>query len=566
MRARLIAVTSAALLPALGILGYNELVSRHAKADEIALEAQKASRQASSELERIIDGTDNLLVAVSTIPAISNHDFAQCNQALASIVDQITSVSTIYLVRKDGTLICDSRGSNQKLDFSDREFFQTALETRKPTLGEYSKDWLSDEPILPRSLPVANKNHDLIGVLITGIRLSWLGERIRNRGLLPGSSLTVADRNGVIIARDPFSDQFVGTRIPDQFQKLVTAAAPGTIEVTSQDGTVRILGFQPITTPPEGLYVSAGISKDEAFAGVNRATTVAVMLIAAGGTVAFLAALLVGDLFIRKPIRRIVRTVDDWRFGVLDARTHMSAADGEIETVGASLDQLLDELAARLLARQKAEQRQQLLTSELHHRVKNTLSIVGAIAQQSFKGAPDKTYVNAFSNRLSALGGAYDIVLSQESDAADLRETIERVLLPFQPPRGARCRLTGPPILLPSQAVISLTLVIHELATNASKYGALSSDEGAIHVDWQIKEQNRRVRITWTEWGGPKVTKPTHEGFGSKLLSRAFQAEFCARIEQRFLAAGLVCEIEFNDQLFATEPMSELAEGRRAPI
>jgi two-component sensor histidine kinase len=566
MRARLIAVTSAALLPALGILGYNELVNRHAKADEIALEAQKASRQASSELERIIDGTDNLLVAVSTIPAISNHGFAQCNQALASIVDQITSVSTIYLVRKDGTLICDSRGSNQKLDFSDREFFQTALETRKPTLGEYSKDWLSDEPILPRSLPVANKNHDLIGVLITGIRLSWLGERIRNRGLLPGSSLTVADRNGVIIARDPFSDQFVGTRIPDQFQKLVTAAAPGTIEVTSQDGTVRILGFQPITTPPEGLYVSTGISKDEAFAGVNRATTVAVMLIAAGGTVAFLAALLVGDLFIRKPIRRIVRTVDDWRFGVLDARTHMSAADGEIETVGASLDQLLDELAARLLARQKAEQRQQLLTSELHHRVKNTLSIVGAIAQQSFKGAPDKTYVNAFSNRLSALGGAYDIVLSQESDAADLRETIERVLLPFQPPGGARCRLTGPPILLPSQAVISLTLVIHELATNASKYGALSSDEGAIHVDWQIKEQNRRVRITWTEWGGPKVTKPTHGGFGSKLLSRAFQAEFCARIEQRFLAAGLVCEIEFNDQLFATEPMSELAEGRRAPI
>src|SRR5450755_2483708 len=204
MRARLIAVTSAALLPALGILGYNELVNRHAKADEIALEAQKASRQASSELERIIDGTDNLLVAVSTIPAISNHGFAQCNQALASIVDQITSVSTIYLVRKDGTLICDSRGSNQKLDFSDREFFQTALETRKPTLGEYSKDWLSDEPILPRSLPVANKNHDLIGVLITGIRLSWLGERIRNRGLLPGSSLTVADRNGVIIARDPF--------------------------------------------------------------------------------------------------------------------------------------------------------------------------------------------------------------------------------------------------------------------------------------------------------------------------------------------------------------------------
>ena len=104
--------------------------------------------------------------------------------------------------------------------------------------------------------------------------LAWISRELLTRGIPAGGNVTLADRNGVILARQPAPDEFVGTRIPDAFMHLVSAPEPGALELTSQDGTRRILGYVPVAYQRQGLYVSAGLSAEQAFAAIGRRRSV----------------------------------------------------------------------------------------------------------------------------------------------------------------------------------------------------------------------------------------------------------------------------------------------------
>jgi hypothetical protein len=229
--------------------------------------------------------------------------------------------------------------------------------------------------------------------------------------------VTIADRNGMVLARIPFPERFVGTRIPEEYLKLLTAMEPGTLEVLSQDGTDRVLGYEPIMAA-RPVYVSAGISTAEAFAEVNRLTLtgLATLLISIGAAV--VAANWVGNRFILLPISSILGTPDRDRSGDHTARTVMSG-DFELDKVGKSLDNLFDQLDIQRFKLEETDQKRALLARELSHRAKNTLTIVGAIARQTFKTQPDA--VNVFHQRIQAIGGGYDVLLAGEGQSTDLK-------------------------------------------------------------------------------------------------------------------------------------------------
>lgn len=153
----------------------------------------------------------------------------------------------------------------------------------------------------------------------------------------------------------PYPERFVGTVIPDDFLKLVHAERPGVLEVTSQDGTDRVLGYRPIAPGGSPLYVSAGFSKAEAFAPIDRATTVNMVAIAAGVLVAFMAAFIIGSRFLISPIVSVAGVMERWRAGELSARTGMKPSD-EVHAVGATLDALLNELDCRRVQNERAEE------------------------------------------------------------------------------------------------------------------------------------------------------------------------------------------------------------------
>jgi two-component sensor histidine kinase len=185
-----------------------------------------------------------------------------------------------------------------------------------------------------------------------------------------------------------------------------------------------------------------------------------------------------------------------------------------------------------------------LLIEELNHRVKNTLAVVQSIATQTFRSA-SRTEREKFEGRLGALAEAHNLLSQEKWQGAELREVIGRVLQPYLINNPERMRMFGPDVPLSPRLAVVLSMIVHEIATNAAKYGALSNETGTIAVDWEILEESngRKLRLIWTEAGGPPVTAPVQRGFGSRLIERSARDQLGGEATVDFLPRGVVYTI-----------------------
>ena len=190
--------------------------------------------------------------------------------------------------------------------------------------------------------------------------------------------------------------------------------------------------------------------------------------------------------------------------------------------------------------RKRAEDQRKLLTRELDHRVKNNLAIVQSLVQQTLRNAKDLEEARSVvRDRLSALAQAHDVLARNAWLEGDLHTTIAAAVQAEA--KGSRVRLTGPELMLPPGFVMTISLAMHELMTNAVKYGALSIGDGRIEISWQVTEgPDAELVVRWQEAGGPPVSKPSRLGFGSRLLERMTQSEG-GSAERTFGPSGLVC-------------------------
>lgn len=188
-----------------------------------------------------------------------------------------------------------------------------------------------------------------------------------------------------------------------------------------------------------------------------------------------------------------------------------------------------------------ANQRQRLLLDELNHRVKNTLATVQAIAQQTLRGATTpETFAAAFESRLLALSQTHNALTDSQWAGAGLRQILMQELGPYGP---ERIRLDGPEVHLPARVALSLGMVFHELATNAAKYGALSTG-GRLLLDWGLPSGGDTLRFEWRETGGPPARRPDRRGFGSRLIERSITGELRGTIEADYGETGLVVRFD----------------------
>lgn len=176
--------------------------------------------------------------------------------------------------------------------------------------------------------------------------------------------------------------------------------------------------------------------------------------------------------------------------------------------------------------RRKAEDAKELLLNEIKHRIKNTLATVQAIATQTFRGAPPEER-EAFLARIQALSGAQDVLTRHDWTGAGIADVVELALRPFRAEDNARITDHGPDARLDPAEALLLAMALHELGTNAAKYGALSNDGGLVDVGWIISEGAERqyLILTWQERGGPVVAPPTRKGFGSRMIESALRGE-----------------------------------------
>lgn len=197
--------------------------------------------------------------------------------------------------------------------------------------------------------------------------------------------------------------------------------------------------------------------------------------------------------------------------------------------------------------RKGAEQRAKLLIDELNHRVKNTLATVQSLASQTARGAPTpQDFRERFEGRLIALSKAHDQLTQHHWESADLRDLLSGSFAPYPGAVPGRVSLRGEDIVLRPRAVLTLAMAVHELVTNAVKYGALSVPGGRIEIRWQPVEEpegRKFLRIDWMEEGGPTVVEPQQRGFGSKLIEGSIAAELGGRARLTYAPEGLRCEM-----------------------
>jgi PAS domain S-box-containing protein len=221
---------------------------------------------------------------------------------------------------------------------------------------------------------------------------------------------------------------------------------------------------------------------------------------------------------------------------ILDNGVPIYGADGEfVGYIGSCID--IDQ-------RKKTEEHRQLLLDELNHRVKNTLSVVQGIAQQTFRSAePTRDATRAFEGRLAALGKAHGILTRTNWEEALLHDVAEEAVAVCGAAR-ARVTLAGPPVALRPRQALSIAMALHELCTNAVKYGSLSNDAGSVALRWQVHDgPTGPLELTWREAGGPVVAAPAARGYGSMMIEKALAHELQGAVTLEFPPEGVACAI-----------------------
>ena len=194
--------------------------------------------------------------------------------------------------------------------------------------------------------------------------------------------------------------------------------------------------------------------------------------------------------------------------------------------------------------REAADKLQKLILEEMHHRIKNTLATVSAIASQSLRTATSIEHgQQAIEGRLIALGRAHDLLLQVSWANASLVDTVRGATKPYEDQGAKRFSIDGPDIGITSGAVIALAMTFNELCTNTTKFGALSMPDGRVEIAWTIDEVARRLRLTWTEKSGPAVDVPTRRSFGTRMI-QALGGQLSGQVELAYKPNGFVYSLD----------------------
>lgn len=251
-------------------------------------------------------------------------------------------------------------------------------------------------------------------------------------------------------------------------------------------------------------------------------------------------------------------------------RNKPSAAQASLTAENDSLRLLLEQavIDAKLLLaqagieaeeREAADKLQKLILDELHHRIKNTLATVGAIASQSLRTAPSIEHAqHAIQGRLIALGRAHDLLMQVSWANASLAHTVRGATEPYDSKGAGRFSIEGPDIRIASGAVIALAMTFNELCTNTTKFGALSVPAGRVEIAWTIDDAAQRLRLTWTEKGGPSVEAPTRRSFGTRMMGSLGQ-QLSGEVQLDYQPTGFVYVLDVPLAALTAKPSTAKA-------
>jgi two-component sensor histidine kinase len=524
----LFAIALAAPLLALAVFALNRMAGVEQAQIErrVAQVAQGLAADIDRELERAIITLETLTTSVPLVQGDYRTFHAQARRALTRTRAAIVLVDPSFQ-----QLVDTLKDYGEPLPpTADPETVRRVIETRQPQVSNLFRGSISGRPVFNVEVPVFDPEGAVRHVLIMSFQAAHIAEVLRSTKLEPPWIAGVTDNNGIVLARSERHEDFVGKPLPPDLLAQ-SRAGLGVYRATNVAGEPILRAT--VRSQQAGWLVSATVPLSHVEAPQRRSLLFAALLLGAALTLGVLLALVFGRLMT----------------GPLNDAIGLAARVGQGERVTGRVSSLMEaNLLTDTLSTASAElaRRQDhaaFLMRELAHRAKNQLAVVKGLALQTVRQSSSLEDFRAqFDRRLQGLAQSQDILVRENWQGGWLSELVHAHLDVFA--AGSRLELRGPGLFLDATAVQNIGFALHELATNASKHGALAEPNGRVIVAWSAPA-NERVRLDWIEQDGPAVAAPLRKGFGHRvimeLVPHALQGE--AGIE--FAAEGLRWHLEF---------------------
>jgi two-component sensor histidine kinase len=528
-----------AILPMIAVGGY--LIFRVAQAERAQLEERvhQIAEAVAGDVERELQRRITVLETLATSPRLLQADFAGFHaQARAAVAKD-----ELLVLLHDATT--RQQLVNTFVDYGaplpttgDPETFDRVLAAKRVEISDVFTSLVSKAPAIDIALPLT-KGGKVRYLLKLALSPEHFRQILAGQRLDPQWTLAVIDRRGAIVARSRDHQQFVGKSLPPEQIKEFAS--------TTKAFTSRNLEGLPVvaalaSVPSAGWQVHVSSPFDVAQAPLNRST----ILLISAAIIAALLTLLLGTFFasrISQPLRGVATAAQS--LGRPQPLVLPPSSYKEVNMVTAALKTAAEELT-------KLREREGLIVRESIHRVKNVLAVVRSLVQQSFReGRPVEEARTTLLHRLEAIARAQNALAATDRDTASLDEIVSSELSAHV----GRVTLEGPPVTVSGTIAQTFSLLVHELATNALKYGALSNATGRVAVSWSIEGQGDAAHLVfhWQEKDGPPVSAPQRKGFGSRLLESALPTGPSGPARLTFEPAGLTYEVEI--------PMSAISPG-----
>jgi two-component sensor histidine kinase len=489
---RLGVLVAGTLLPLIifaGVLVYRNHVEKREEASDRVMQLVRSTRLIlDSEVKAMTAG----LQVLARSAALQRDDFEQFRRNAEAFLTQFPENQSIVLADRDGRLVFDTRtpaGTALPVRTT-RVEMGAVFKTRRPAYSPLFAGSISKELIITITVPVF-RSGDVVYDLSFNPSLAEFQRIIERQRPSDHWTLSFFDQNGTNFARVPNPDSTIGQRASPTLFAEMFKVPEAKVRTVSLEGVPLLTAFA--RSDITGWTVAAGVAGETLTAPLWRQ----LMLTAAIGTV----LLLIGLAFAVRLATRLAR----------------------------------------------AEAMHSLMVDELNHRVKNTLQTVQSIAAQTFRHAKDiPDALQKFDGRVVAMGRANELLSEERWRNADMVDLVDSALEPFRAKDRQRVHASGPNLPIAPQCAVMISMMLHELATNAAKYGALSNDTGEVFVDWRVfgEGSGQRVQLSWRETGGPSVATPERKGFGTALIQRGLTAQLGGKADLEFAPGGLRCTLE----------------------
>jgi signal transduction histidine kinase len=390
LRVRLMLLVLLAILPALGLAVYSAWGQRREAGTRVQTNARQLTVIAAAGHERLVEGARQLLTSLARLPEVRTDNHEECNALFLDIEKQYRAYANLGAIDLSGNPFCSALPLPDHVNLADRLYFRRAIETRGFAVGEYQVGRITGKPTVNFGMPVFDEEGGVRAVVFAALDLAWLNELASNAGLPATSTLTLIDHSGVVLARYPDPERWLGKPAPESsIVRTVLAEGEGVAEAPGPDGSPALFGFTRLHSASESgaVYLFIGIPKRTAYAEVDRALKNHLVGLGIVAIVVMLAAWLFADRFILRPVDSLVGTARLLATGDLDTRSTIPYERGELGQLARAFDDMARALQAHALDLER--QREALYRSErmaalgrlaagIAHDLRNSLSVTEA--------------------------------------------------------------------------------------------------------------------------------------------------------------------------------------------